>query len=424
MKALITGDIHLGKRSAQIDCESDILSTKSSWINIVNYSVGNGVDVVILTGDVVDRDNRYFEASGPLMEGLKILNNNNITTYIISGNHDFDVLPQLVDVAGLKSVRLLGRGGNWDSVLFERGDQTLQVMGWSFPTMHVRSNPLESFPVDIVREDIPTFVVVHGDAYSANTPYAPLDIGRLKALRNVDAVLLGHIHKSEVFNESAPLIFYCGSPHALSPKERGLHGPYILSIESRSISYEHIPLSPVRYEELQIDVSGVADEEEFRKTIHNGVREFVSTLDRNDHLKFVSLDIKLSGSNNRIREIEIWSRSISDLSFKDEFELSIRKVEFDIEPLIDIDSLLNNPSYLGILANAVKDIREQRVNTFVENLKKRWIERYQTMIDSKTYRPLEFSLNRAEIEAEADKNILKECENLLTRLYIQHRDEN
>ena len=424
MKALITGDIHLGKRSAQIDCESDILSAKSSWLNIVNYSVENGVDMVILTGDVVDRDNRYFEASGPFIEGLRILTVNNIVTYIVSGNHDFDVLPQLVDVAGFKSVRLLGQGGNWESVLFEKDDKTLQVIGWSFPAMYVRSNPLESFTVDIVRDDIPTFVVVHGDAYSANTPYAPLDVGRLKSLRNIDAVLLGHIHKSEVFNESAPLIFYCGSPHALSPKERGIHGPYILSVEGRDISYEQIPLSPVRYEELRVDVSGVADEEGFRKTIHAGLREFVSALDKNGHLRFVSLDIKLSGSNNRIREIELWSRSISDLSFRDEFELSIRKVEFDIEPLIEIDTLLNNPSYLGILANAVEDIREQRTNSFVESLKKRWVERYQAMIDSKTYRSLEFSLSSTEIEAEAEKNILKECENLMTRLYMQSRDEN
>lgn len=424
VKFLVTGDLHMGRRSARIDAASDLLSTKNTWLNIVDYAIKNGIDSVILTGDVVDRDNRYFEASGPLVEGLSILNKNNIPTYIISGNHDFDVLPQILDTTDLEGVSLLGRDAKWESLFFEKGGEKIQLIGWSFPSQHVRYNPMDTFPADMAREDMPTLVLLHGDIYNTNSSYAPIEIDRLKALRNIEAVLLGHIHKSDILNETTPLIFYTGSPHALSPKERGAHGPYTITSENGAISYKKVPLSPVRYEELNVDVSNITDEEELRKSLNIAIREFVSDLDETDHLAFLSLDILLSGKNNKIREIKLWSHNISEFTFREDFEVSVRKIEYDIEPQIDIDSLLNNPSYLGILANAIKDIKEGRENSFVDDLKRKWMERCENMILSKTYRPLEASVRSQNLEDKAECAILEECENLLTGLFIQSRDEN
>lgn len=414
----------MGKRSARIDSDSHLLSSKNTWLNIVDYSVRNGMDLVVLTGDIVDRDNRYFEASGPLIEGLKILHDNNITTYVISGNHDFDVLPQILDSAELESVFFLGRGGNWESSIYEKEDTEIQFVGWSFPAMYVRNNPVDTFTTDILRDDMPTVMIVHGDVYSANTPYAPIDVEKLRAYGGIDAVLLGHIHKGDLLREAFPLIIYPGSPHALSPKERGTHGVCIVTVDGNAIGYDEIILSPVRYEELNVDVGEVIDEEDFRKLFSNSLRKFVATLEDTDYLAFLSLDIRLTGKNNRMREIEHWSRNLSEFNFRERFEVSVRKVEYAMEPKIDIDSLLDNPSYPGILANAIKDISDRRSNTFVEDLKKKWIERYEDMTSSKTYTPLALSAGERDIEHEAECAILRECENLLAELFIQGRDED
>ena len=94
---LATGDIHIGKKSSSIFQDAEESATKYSWFRIVDYAIKHEVDVLALTGDVVDRDNRYFEAIGPLQTGFEKLKSAGIAVYMISGNHDFDVLSQLVD---------------------------------------------------------------------------------------------------------------------------------------------------------------------------------------------------------------------------------------------------------------------------------------------------------------------------------------
>src|SRR5690625_7078630 len=101
---LVTGDIHLGRRSGSIDNSSLYGSTRYIWEEIVSRAIESSIDIVALTGDVVDRDNRYFEAIGPLQEGFEKLENAGIQVVVIAGNHDFDVLPELL--VDRKSTRL------------------------------------------------------------------------------------------------------------------------------------------------------------------------------------------------------------------------------------------------------------------------------------------------------------------------------
>jgi DNA repair exonuclease SbcCD nuclease subunit len=67
IKAIATGDLHLGKRSHIRDQSADKLSTRYTWNKIVEWCTGNSVDLLLLTGDIVDRDNKFFEAVGPLI---------------------------------------------------------------------------------------------------------------------------------------------------------------------------------------------------------------------------------------------------------------------------------------------------------------------------------------------------------------------
>src|ERR1700744_3019899 len=111
IKILATADLHLGKTSA--DVSGYQASTKSTWAALVNMAIENEVDIVVLCGDIIDRNNRYFEAIGPLQSGIDRLREDNITVYLVSGNHDFDVLPQVVRRYSDDGVKLLGKNGVW-----------------------------------------------------------------------------------------------------------------------------------------------------------------------------------------------------------------------------------------------------------------------------------------------------------------------
>ena len=64
MKILATADLHLGKQSSNVSRELRESSVTFTWNRIVKYAVEEQVDALLLAGDVVDRDNRFFGAPG------------------------------------------------------------------------------------------------------------------------------------------------------------------------------------------------------------------------------------------------------------------------------------------------------------------------------------------------------------------------
>jgi len=82
------------------------------WGDTVSYAVEQAVDVVALTGDVVDAQNKRYEALGPLQRGLRRLEEAGIPVVAVAGNHDFDALPRLAEMVEAEHFHLLGRGAS------------------------------------------------------------------------------------------------------------------------------------------------------------------------------------------------------------------------------------------------------------------------------------------------------------------------
>lgn len=79
IKNLPTPDLHLGKTSA--DVLGKHASTKYTWFKIVNWCIQNTADVLVLCWDIVDWDNRFFEAFSTLKSGIDQLEQNGIQVY-------------------------------------------------------------------------------------------------------------------------------------------------------------------------------------------------------------------------------------------------------------------------------------------------------------------------------------------------------
>ncbi len=110
---LCTGDLHLGRHPSRIPERLDgpAFSPKAVWRETVQQAIDCDVDAVVVTGDVADRENRYFEAYGAFERGAVRLDKAEIPTTTIAGNHDFDVLPRIVRDLDLDNLHLLGENG-------------------------------------------------------------------------------------------------------------------------------------------------------------------------------------------------------------------------------------------------------------------------------------------------------------------------
>ncbi len=285
-KILCLGDLHLGLRPGRLPEGVDprAASVAAVWRRAVELAVRDEVGLVLLSGDLVDRANRYFEAFGPLEEGLRRLAAAGIEVCAVAGNHDFDVLPRLARVAGGEGFRLLGRGGSWERFTWrdEEGRPRLHVDGWSFPARDVVDDPVAAYDLEPpagAEAGAPVLGLVHGDLDQPSSTNAPLSRARLEGAGPA-AWVLGHVHKPERIELAGGCwALYPGSPQPLDWSETGVHGAWLLELAGDRLGETRpLALASVRWERREVDLSGVAARDEVEARIVRAVREEAEAL--------------------------------------------------------------------------------------------------------------------------------------------------
>jgi len=123
-----------------------MLGPAEAWRRTVQAALDVGVAAVVLAGDVVEREDDFFEAFRVLSTGTKHLTEGGIAVLGVAGNHDVKVLPRLAKQ--IKSFRLLGANGNWEHHRIEDGRDSIVLWGWSFPRPQVLNSPIPPKPFE------------------------------------------------------------------------------------------------------------------------------------------------------------------------------------------------------------------------------------------------------------------------------------
>lgn len=285
-KILCLGDLHLGVRPSRVPDEihRDSASVGRVWRRAVDLALREQAGLVLLSGDVVDRANRYFEAFGPLEEGLGRLADAGIDTVAVAGNHDFDVLPRLAGTVSGRRFRLLGEGGRWERFTWTGASDRplLHVDGWSFPARDVTEDPVSAYDLPEPADDAPVLGLVHGDLGQPGSTNAPLARSALESCRGgrMAAWILGHVHKPGPVDLSRRRwALYPGSPQPLDPTETGPHGAWLVELVDGRLGAPRLePLATLRWEGLEIDLSGAEDAHGASATVAEAAREAAETL--------------------------------------------------------------------------------------------------------------------------------------------------
>jgi DNA repair protein SbcD/Mre11 len=424
IKILVTGDLHLGRCSGGIPGGGEEISTRSTWARVVERCISGKVDMLMLTGDIVDRDNRYFEAIGPLQSGFSRLRDAGVSVYLVAGNHDFDVLQQIAGSSDYDNVRLLGKGGEWELARFRKDGESVQVAGWSFPMQYVYESPLLSFDSLDIDHNYPVIGLLHCDLAAGETRYGPVRESDLLT-KGADVWALGHIHKPWVINREGPMIFYPGSPHALSSKETGPRGPVLLTIEGRAFSMEQVPLSPVRYEGIAVDVTGCNDEAALRSRITTKILEAGQQVVKGRHQPaWIVFDLTLAGTHGSPRDIAFWTSAGREDYIQEIIpgtRVIIRSIETAVNPPVDLEKLAGETSPAGKLAESILALREGRSTPFIDSLFAEWKIKYQAISESPAYNRVMETVRNSGTGQDGAGLIEKECCRLLGELLQQQK---
>jgi DNA repair exonuclease SbcCD nuclease subunit len=364
VRLLCTADLHLGRYPSRIPIGKTELSVGFVWERIVEYAIQQKIDALVLAGDVVDHENRFFESYGPLERGLRRLAEAGIHTFAVAGNHDYDVLARLHQVLNPEFFHFLGRNGRWEeAALMRGGEPVLGFFGWSFTSRTERISPLDGVPEP--RSDVPVIGLVHGDLNAKSSVYAPLSESDLKRVP-VASWILGHIHLTSRIVHRAGFILYPGSPQPLDPGEAGDHGPYIVDVHPDGrVEMEQVVLASVKYATCDVDLGDVDGPEAFEGSVLEAIRDGCRReVDAHDGLRHVVYRPRYVGRTAVERDIErLHAHTQANL------EISVGEVVATIDsftaattPAVDLDVISEAGGPLSELARMMLVLEEGEID--------------------------------------------------------------
>ncbi|MGB3542381.1 metallophosphoesterase family protein, partial [Rubrivirga sp.] len=303
VRLLVSGDLHLGRYPSRVPPDDPALSIESVVRALVDQAIERAVDAVVLVGDLADEANKHFEAFGVLERALHRLSDAGVAVYAVAGDHDHDVLGQVIDAVDSPLVHLLGRGETWETMTLEkRGEPVLHLAGWSFAGPHVHASPLEDGP-DLEADDLPTIGILHG-TIGGTGAHAPVT---LDALWETDATawLVASGHSPRIERKGDRLVIVPGSPQPLGPSEAGVHNAWLVELGQGATRATPVPLATVRYDALAVDLEGAADAGEVRERINDALRAYAHDIhEASPSVRRSVVRLTLTGDTNAYRAIE------------------------------------------------------------------------------------------------------------------------
>ncbi len=206
------------------------------------------VDLVLLSGDLLDSAKSYYETGEEL---VRALNNIAAPIFIAPGNHDFysDKSPY----AKLKLPENVYIFNSSDIDRVELPGMNTVVYGAAFTDSH--SGPmLKDFSAPR-KNDWFNVMCIHGDVGQPDSPYNPISEKEL-AESGMDYVALGHIHKASGLKKSGSTYYsWPGCPEGRGFDEAGEKNVSIVDLEDDRCTLTPVSIASRRYEILNVDIS-------------------------------------------------------------------------------------------------------------------------------------------------------------------------
>ena len=252
IKILHTADLHLDSPFEGLGASKAAL--RRSEQRRLLYAISalareRNVDLVLMSGDLLDSDSSYQETGRELFESLRAMA---VPVFIAPGNHDY--YSPRSPYARMKMPSNV-------HIFTENRIQCVEL-----PELHVRvygaaytdsSSPalLRDFKVDKGWSAIDV-MCLHGEVAGEDSPYAPISIEELEN-SNLDYVALGHIHKaSGLLRAGRTWYSWPGCPEGRGFDECGEKYVNIVELGETGCTMEQVSLAFRRYETLSVDVTG------------------------------------------------------------------------------------------------------------------------------------------------------------------------
>lgn len=277
MKLLHAADIHLDspmRGLARYDgapVEHLRLATRVALANLVDLSLEEQVDALLIAGDLFDGDWLNHGTGAHFAREMSRLAEGGIPVVVIAGNHDAaSRMTKSLRMPG--NVRTLASTAPETFVIESVG---LAVHGQSYPTPAVTNDLSAGYPVPIAGAVNVGLLHTSADGCPGHEHYAPCD-PRLLTEHGYDYWALGHVHQREVLATDPPIVF-SGCLQGRHVRETGPKGATLVHIaEGGDVELTECVLDHVRWGVCEVDLASAEDESEVYERASQSLRELAS----------------------------------------------------------------------------------------------------------------------------------------------------
>lgn len=352
VRLLVSGDLHVGRYPSRVPPDDSALSVEAIARAVVDQAIERAVDAVLLAGDVADESNKHFEAFGVLERMLHRLADAGVLVFLVTGDHDYDVLGSIVDAVNSPFVRLLGRGQRWETAtLDKRGEDALRVVGWSYAGPHVHESPLDDFPN--LDDSLPSIALLHGDLERAVSPHAPVSLDAVQAT-GATAWVLGHGHAPRAEHHGRQLVLVPGTPQPLDASESGPHGAWIVEIGADGdATATALPIATVRYDSVSVDLEGAATATSVRERIAQALRLYAEGVrEASPSVRRAVVEVTLKGQTLAYRSVDGIATELVEVGDTQTAGLAVvvERVDDQVRPALDLERLAEGSGPVATLA--------------------------------------------------------------------------
>jgi DNA repair protein SbcD/Mre11 len=230
-----TGDIHLdsplkglsGQQGAA--AERIRTATRTAFENLITQAIEEGVDFVVIAGDLYDGDWRDYQTGLFFVKQMGRLSQANIPVFLLHGNHDAEsqitrklTLPANVSVFPARKAET-----------FRLPHLNVALHGQSFRQRDITDNLVPAYPPPVA--GCFNIGVLHTGlgGMPGHANYAPCAIDDL-INKGYDYWALAHVHQAAVLHQR-PHVVFCGNLQGRHIRESGAKGASLVTVEDGQV---------------------------------------------------------------------------------------------------------------------------------------------------------------------------------------------
>lgn len=283
MKVLICGDVHLGagysfgSPEKETGINTRLLDYEKTLSDIVINAINSSIDLFIFLGDIFETRSPSAQQIVVFYKQIKKLSDAGIPVFIIMGNHDYIRTRKITSsLDPLKEIDMPNVSVFTDIKLFNfinKKAEKLNIILMPYRNRQSYDKILNEEAIVEMRKEIyaqqslafpgvPIILVGHmmlentissdSGEYGINELVLPFDM-----FDGIDVVVNGHIHRSSILRQRAPLCIYSGSMECKDFSEKTHKKCYLIYDSSKSDidSITFCPIQTRKFIDLEIDYS-------------------------------------------------------------------------------------------------------------------------------------------------------------------------